>query len=135
MTVATSRSFCKHDPNSFCYGCGIFISAMSVKHTIIEGNLFCVAFFAYFSVQVGDQDKGWALHVICGSCRSTLEAWYGGKSRRMKFGVPTIWREPTDRLENCYFCKVVMTGHHRGKKTDVFDYPDLPSSLRPVKHC
>ena len=26
-------------------------------------------------------------------------------------------------------------GHHRGKKTDVFDYPDLPSSLRPVKHC
>ena len=27
------------------------------------------------------------------------------------------------------------TGHHRGKKTDVFDSSDLPSSLRPGKHC
>ena len=135
MTMATSHSFCKHDPDSFCYGCGIFISAKSVKHTIFEGNLFCAAFYACFGVQVGDQDKDWALHVICGNCRSTLEVWYREESRRMNFGVPRIWREPTNHLENCNFCKVVVAGHHRGKKTDVsFDYSDLPSSLRPVKH-
>ena len=45
----------------------------------------------------------------------------------MKLGVPRIWCEPTDHLENCYFCMVVLT--------NIFDYPDLPSSLRPVKHC
>ena len=28
-----------------------------------------------------------------------------------------------------------MTGHYKGKKRDVFNYPDLPSSLGPVKHC
>ena len=53
----------------------------------------------------------------------------------MKFGVPRIWSEPTDHLKNCYFRKIVVNGHHRGKKRDIFNYPDLPSSLPPVKHC
>ena len=52
----------------------------------------------------------------------------------MKFGVPRIWREPTDHLNNCYFCVVEVTHHRKGKKTCVFDYPDIPSSLRPVAH-
>ena len=75
MTMATSRSFCKHDPDTFFYVCGIFISAKSVKHIIVEGNLFSAAFYAYFGVQVWDEDKAWALYVVCGNCRSTLEAW------------------------------------------------------------
>ena len=129
MTMATSRGFCKCDPDSFCCICGMFISAKSVKHTIVEGNLFCAAFYTYFGVQVGGQDNAWGPHVICGNCRSTLEEWCKGESRRMKLGVSRICREPTDHVENCYFCKIVVTGHHRGKKTDVFDYPDLPSSL------
>ena len=58
------------------YVSGTFISAKSVKHTIVEGNLFCEAFYAFFGVQVGDHDKAWAPHVVFGNCRSTLEAWY-----------------------------------------------------------
>ena len=57
MKVATSCGFCKHDPDSFCYVCGIFISTKSVNHTIVEGNIFCAAFYAYFDFQVGDQQK------------------------------------------------------------------------------
>ena len=68
ITMATYRGFCKHDPDSFCYGCGIFIRAKFVKHTIVEGNLFCAAFYAYFDVQVGDQNKAWVQHVISGNC-------------------------------------------------------------------
>ena len=49
--------------------------------------------------------------------------------------MPRKWQEATDHTNNCYLCMVVVTGHRRGKKTDVFDYPDLPSSLRPVMHC
>lgn len=133
--MASARRSCKHDPDNFCYVCGVFLNVKSVKYTIVQGNLFCSAYKAYFGVQVGDQDKSWAPHVVCGSCRSTLESWYRGEKRKMKFGVPRIWREPTDHTNNCYFCKVVVTCHRRGKKTDVFDYPDLPSSLRPVMHC
>ena len=55
-----------------------------------------------------------------------LESWYRGEKQKLKFGMPRIWWESTDPTNNCYFCMVVVTGHHRGKKTDVFNYPDLP---------
>ena len=132
--MATSRA-CKHSSDVFCYVCGVFLSAKSLKHRITEANNFCSAYKAYFGVPVGDQDKKWAPHVVCGSCRSTLEAWYRGESRKMKFAVPRIWREPTDHISNCYFCVVEVSHHRKGNKTDVFDYPDIPSSLRPVAHC
>lgn len=131
--MATSRN-CKHDADCFCYVCGVFLSSKSVKHGITDANNFCSAYKAYFGVPVGDQNRNWAPHVVCGCCRSTLEAWYRGENRRMKFGVPRIWREPTDHHSNCYFCIVDVSRHRKGKKTDVFDYPDIPSSLRPVAH-
>ena len=132
--MASARGSCKHGSGNFCYVCGVFLNVKSVKYTIFKGNLFCSAYKAYFGVQVGDQDNSWAPHMVCGSCRSTLESWYRGEKRKLKFGVPRIRREPTDHTNNFYFCMVVVTGHRRGKKTDVFDYPDLPSSLRPVMH-
>ena len=131
--MASSRH-CKHNPDSFCYVCGTFLSIKTVKHIITDANNFQTAYNAYFGVPVGDQDKRWAPHVVCGCCRSTLEAWYRGENRKMKFGVPRIWREPTDHLNNCYFCTVEVTHHRKGNKTSVFDYPDIPSSLRPVAH-
>ena len=89
----------------------------------------------HLCVQDGDQDKAWVPHIVCGNCRPTLERWYRRENRRAKFGVPRVWCEPTDHFENCHVCKVVVNGHHRGKKTDVFDYPDLRSPLRHTKHC
>lgn len=132
-SLMTTRG-CKHNADSFCYVCGVFLSTKSVKHRITEANNFCSAYNAYFGVPVGDQDKNWAPHVVCGCCRSTLEAWYRGESRKMKFAVPRIWREPTDHLNNCYFCVAEVSHHRKSKKTHVFDYPNLPSSLRPVAH-
>src|SRR5215469_11759241 len=127
--MATSRN-CKHDPNSFCYVCGVFLSSKSVKYKITESmNTFFSAYKAYFGVHVGDQDKKCVPHVVCGSCRSTLEAWYRGEHRKMTFGVPRIWREPTDHLENCYFCVIDVAHLRKGKKTSIFDYPDMPSSI------
>lgn len=81
------------------------------------------------------QDKSWVPHIVCGSCRSTLESWYRGDKRKLNFGLPRIWREPTHHTNNCYLCMVVVTGHCRRQKTDAFDYPDLLSYLRPVMHC
>lgn len=131
--MASSR-FCKHNPDCFCYVCGVFLGSKAVKHRIKDANNFCLAYSSYFGMPVGDQDKKWAPHVVCGCCRSTLEAWYRGENRKMKFGVPRIWREPTDHLSNCYFCVTDLSHHKRCKKTNVFAYPDLPSSLRPIPH-
>ena len=65
--------------NGFCYVCGVFVNVKSVKYTIVEGNFYCSTYKAYFGVQVGDQDKSWVPHMVCGSCGSTLELWYRGE--------------------------------------------------------
>ena len=129
--MATSRGF-NHDSDCFCYVSGVFVSTKEVKHRITVANNFCTTYNAYFGMPVGDQDKKWAPHVVCGCCRSTLEAWCRGESRRVKFGVPRIWREPINHLDNCYFCVIDVSHHQKGKKTSVLDYPDIPSSLRHV---
>ncbi|KAM5191561.1 uncharacterized protein ACMZJ9_000347 [Mantella aurantiaca] len=55
----------------------------------------CEAYKVYFGMPVGDQDKSWAPHVTCEYCKKTLEGWYRGEKRAMKFAIPRIWREPT----------------------------------------
>ena len=128
----------------FFYVCGVFISAKSIKHKIFEWNLFCLAYNVYFSAQVGDKDKTWALHVVRRSCRSILEAWYRGENWRMKFGVPRIWHKSTDHLQNCYFCKVVVTSHRQERKRifstiptslHLFDQLSLSSQMKSFPNC
>jgi len=52
----------------------------------------------------------------------------------MKFAVPRIWREPTDRSTNCFFCMVDASKRRAGKNAPAVSYPDLPSSIAPVPH-
>lgn len=131
--MATNR-LCKNSADTFCYVCGEYISAKSVSYKIIMGNKFCLAYNAYFGMPIGDQDKSWAPHVSCGSCRSTLEGWYRGTTRKMSFAVPRIWREPQNHHDDCYFCMVDITKIKRGKGRRNIAYPDIPSSIAPVPH-
>lgn len=94
----------------------------------------CDAYKAYFGMPVGDQDKSWAPHVACANCKNTLEGWYRGEKRAMKFAVPRIWREPTDHSTNCYFCMVDPSKRRTGKKAPAIIYPNIPSSIAPVPH-
>ena len=73
----SSRS-CKLCPDSFCYVCGYYISPIQTKHKIVSGTKFFTAYHAFFGMAIGDQDKSWAPHYSCGSCRSTLEGWLRG---------------------------------------------------------
>ena len=34
---------------------------------------FAQAYQLYFGMKIGDEDKSWASHVICGTCRYNLE--------------------------------------------------------------
>jgi len=49
----------------------------------------------------------------------------------MKFGVPRIWREPSDHNNDCYFCIVDPTKRRAGHE---IEYPDLPSASAPIPH-
>ncbi|XP_076053500.1 uncharacterized protein LOC143032522 [Oratosquilla oratoria] len=93
------------------------------------------AYKAYFGMPVGDQDKLWAPHFTCELCKRTLEGWYRGENRAMKFAVPRIWREPTDHSSNCFFCMVDPSKRRGGKNAPAIIYPHLLSSIAPVPHC
>jgi len=51
----------------------------------------------------------------------------------MPFAIPMVWRDPTDRASDCYFCLTSVTGVTSKSKRTV-QYPNLPSAVRPLPH-
>ncbi|XP_076331748.1 uncharacterized protein LOC143236932 [Tachypleus tridentatus] len=95
----------------------------------------CEAYKVYFRTSVGDQDKPWAPRFTCEHCKKTLEEWYRGEKRAMKFAILRIWRESTDHSSSCYFCMADPSKRRAGKNASAIMYPDLPSSIASVPHC
>lgn len=131
MATTSERRKCSNDPDIFCYICGSF-TLQDQRRNI---NTFVKkVYLAYFKVRLGDQDKNWAPHKVCKTCVETLRSWSKGKNAKLKFGVPMVWREPTNHLDNCYFCLVNVKGFNKKNKQHL-QYPDIPSARRPVEHC
>ena len=104
--MTSSRRSCANDPDLFCYICGRFTRKKDRRNiTPFVKN----AYHAYFGVKLGDQDKYWAPHKVCITCVSTFSLWMKGK-KHFSFGVPMVWREPQNHLNDCYFCAVRVTG-------------------------
>ena len=111
-----------------------YISQRQKKHKVIPETKFFIAYEAYFGMKMGDQDKSWAPHFCCGSCRSTLEGWMRGSRKCMPFAIPRIWREPTNHHDDCYFCMVDISTYKKTKDRKKIVYPSIPSSIAPVNH-
>ena len=126
---------CKISSDCFCYVCGYYINLRQMKHKIIPETKFFEAYEAYFGMKMGDQDKSWAPHFCCGSCRSTLEGWMRGSRKCMPFAIPRIWREPTNHHDDCYFCMVDISKYKKTKDRKKIVYPSIPSSIAPANHC
>ena len=82
-------------------------------------------------MKVRDQTKKWAPHYICGTCRSSLDAWLRGKLKSLPFAIPRIWREPQNHVSDCYFCMVDITNFKRTNRSHI---SDISSSIAPVPH-
>lgn len=123
---------CVNSANNFCYICGE-VTFLSQKRNITK--VIKKAYSLYFRCRIGDQDKSWAPHICCNTCAAHLKLWLTGKRQAMPFAVPMIWREPTDHLNNCYFCMVPPIGKGISKKKKwTLEYPNIPSAIRPVPH-
>jgi hypothetical protein len=125
---------CNISSDSFCYVCGHYVAPKQVKHKIVQGTKFFSAYELYFGMPMGDQDKLWAPHYICGSCRSTLEAWLRGTRKCMPFAIPRIWREPRNHHDDCYFCFFYISKFKGNKQHKSIEYPSVPSSISPMPH-
>ena len=53
----------------------------------------------------------------------------------MPFAIPRIWREPTNHLNDCYFCMVDVSHYRKSKDKRSIVYPNIPFSIAPVPHC
>ena len=117
------------------YICGKFkITDQRNLFKFIYKEFIQKAYHAYFSVQLGDQEKPWAPHVVYKTCVEHLRQWTQGSRKALKFGIPMIWREPKNHTDDCYFCAINLTGINKNKRKS-FICPNLPSALRPVVHC
>ena len=125
----SSRSKCLNNPDVFCYICGEYVP-QKLRTNITD--FVKKAYFAYFHVKLGDQDKLWAPHKMCKTVQG-LRMWTKGERECFKFGVPMVWREPKNHHDDCYFCMVNVKGYNRYKKQK-WEYPDLESARRPVPH-
>jgi hypothetical protein len=105
-----------------------------VKHKIRTNSKFSCFFKKYFGLEILNQNKPWVPHVICGSCRATLEAWLRGEKRKMTCGIPRLWREPQNHVNDCFFCLLDLSHFKKTKNRFHIQYPDVPSFRAPVLH-
>ena len=128
--ASLNRHKCEHNPNSFCYICGCYTLVRQRRNIT---NFVKLAYKLYFDNKLGDQDKKWAPHTVCHICEESLRDWTKGKRKNLSFGVPMVWREPLNHIDDCYFCLVNTTGIGKIKKQKIA-YPNIPSAIRPIQH-
>lgn len=128
--MATARRKCVNTPDAFCYICGNF-TVPSQRANI--SDFVKRAYLAYFKVKLGDQDKPWAPHKVCKPCIENLRQWTKGKREKLAFGIPMVWREPKNHIDDCYFCLINTSGYNKKNKHKI-SYPNLNSAIRPVPH-
>lgn len=105
--MSSSRRRCLNNPNHFCYICGQYVFKDSRK---VISELVKNTYFEYFGKLLDKNNKSWAPNCVCKSCMEYLRLWKSGKRSAFKFGTPTIWREPQNQHEYCYFCSVNING-------------------------
>ena len=131
IKMMPTRKSCRNRRDIFCYICGAY-TLVPYRNPVT--TLIKQTYHAYFGMNLGDQDKAWAAHMVCKSCTKCLRQWWSkGKKTSLKFGIPMVWREPRNHDSDCYFCAIDVTGINR-KNRKVLKYPDLESAHRPVVH-
>ena len=100
----------------------------------MKGTKYWTAYRLYFGMGISNQDKFCAPHVICGSCRCSLEGWLRGSGRVMSFAVSRVWREPQNYHDDSFFCMINISKYRKVKGRKAMMYPSIPSSIAPVPH-
>ena len=124
--LMTSKS-CKNHPDCFCYICGGY---KTVDNRQFITDFVRKAYYVNFDIKPGNQDKPWASHFVFKSCVERLRQWTSVTRQSMGFGIPMVWRELTNHIDDC---SIDVTGVHK-KKRKSLSYKIFPSSIRPVAH-
>ena len=83
MSVSVKRRKFKSNLDAFYYICGCFIPPKQRRDIC---SFVKKAYYAYFGMKLGGQDK-WAPHAVCKPCVEHLREWTKGNRRALKFGI------------------------------------------------
>lgn len=121
---------CLNNPNHFCYICGeyVFKNCRKVISELVKNT-----YSLYFKMLLDKNEKSWAPDCVCKSCVEYLRLWKSGKRKAFKFLTPTIWREPRNHLDDCYFCSLNINGINTKNRVK-WQYPSTTCVQRPVQH-
>lgn len=131
------KSECAKYVNFFCYICGEYNKDKNMKEIKSNPKLQQLYAAYFFPCKIGDQEdyKTWAPKRFCTSCYSSLSMWHCGKLKKMRFGIPMMWREQKDHHEDCYFCKIGKLANSKRSSLKNIQYPnDVSSVTRPIPH-
>ena len=56
------------------------------------------AYYAYFGIKLGDQDRAFAPHLCCKTCVESLTLWNVRKIKNLFVSIPMVWREGKDHV-------------------------------------
>ena len=100
---------------------------------ILSDEFYIKAYYTYFKIKLGNQDKTWGPHIICKSCKENLRLWTTGNRTALKVGIPMIWHEPATHIDDCYFCMTNLVGYNKKNRKNIL-YLSIPSATRPIPH-
>ena len=64
-------------------------------------------YFAYFSIEINNQDKCWVPHKVCKVCVENLRKWHKKEKKAFKVAVPIVWRQQKDHSNIVIFAAYV----------------------------
>ena len=114
--------FCKNHPDCFCDICG---ECKTVDNRKSITDFVQKAYYAYFEIKLGDQKKPWLLMLFV---RYRLRQWTSGTRQSMGFGIPMVSKEPTNHVDDCYFCSINVTGVNK-KKLNFLSHKSFLSTI------
>lgn len=72
----------------------------------------------------------WTPTLCCTNCKVTLLKWKNGVTILMPFAKPTIWRQPKNHSDDCYFC----CSHLESNNKIISSYANVQSVTKTQKH-
>lgn len=76
-------------------------------------------------------EKQWVPQLFCNVCRTKLYKWSTGEKIYFPFSSQTLWREPQNHIDDCYFCVTNVVGIN-SKNYKSLKYPEVASVSKPV---
>ena len=91
------------------------------------------AYFVYFKLKMGDQDKSRAPHNLCESYFENLRQKTKRIRKQLSFDIPMMWREQKNHVDDCFFCPTKTSGYSKKNRQNL-NYPNFDSTICPVPH-